>query len=427
MIDLIEGLLLGSRPRGRNVAVLADGGGHGALAADVLEAAGLSVGAFSDGLAARLATAIGTAGGTDNPVDLAGGGEQDIWSFHRALQELLDSPEVDAVALTGYFGAYSSYGPELAAAEIAVAETIAHSIRATPKPVVVHSMRPLAVAGEDPVANEEPLVRLRTEAIPVYGDIAAAVWVLARLMGRATERRVGLPDLPAPCPGPAAEGYWAARSLLEAAGVWFAPARMVRDLDEARKAAHDLGYPVVVKAAALEHKSDAGGVVLDVSDDAALERAATDLWWRLGPEALSVESMMAAGDGVELLVGARRDPRFGAIAVVGLGGTLTEVLSDVAVALAPVDERVAEQLISSLKGAPLLCGTRGRPPLDVAAAAKALVVLSEVAAGYPAISEIEVNPLLVCRVGAYGLDARLVLGSGPAGASGSPATSAGGG
>ncbi|HLN04729.1 MAG TPA: acetate--CoA ligase family protein, partial [Acidimicrobiales bacterium] len=412
MIDVIEGLLLGSAATGRRVGVLADGGGHGALAADVVETTGLSVPAFSDELAARLARAIATTGGTDNPIDLAGGGEQDIWSFERALRELLGSSEVDAVLLTGYFGAYSNYGAELAEAEREVAEALARSIRGSPKPVVVHSMHPLVGEvgeGADFLAGAEPLLRLRSAGVPVYSDVEAAASVLARLVRRALDPPTGLPDLPAPTPGPVAEGYWAARSLLEAAGVWFAPARKARDLDEARQAAHALGYPVVLKAADLEHKSDAGGVVLDLADDAALERAATDLWWRLGPGPLSVESMMPARDGVELLVGARRDPRFGAVAVVGLGGVYTEVLSDVAVALAPVDEVAAEGLIRSLRGAPLLLGTRGRPPLDIAAAATALVAISKVAAGYPAIAEIEVNPLLVCRTGAYGLDARLVL------------------
>jgi len=417
MIDVIEGLLLGSAATGRRVAVLADGGGHGALAADVVEAAGLSVTAFSSELAARLTGAIGTTGGTDNPVDLAGGGEQDIWSFQRAMDELLESSEVDAVLLTGYFGAYSSYGPELAGAEREVAPGLARSIRATRKPVVVHSMHPLAAEDASRGGDEEPLALLRSGDVPVYADVEAAAFVLARLIRRALGPPAGLPELPSPSAGPAAEGYWAARSLLEAAGVWVVPARKVRDLDEARRAAHELGYPVVLKAAALEHKSDAGGVVLDLGDDAALERAATDLWWRLGPEALSVESMIATQNSVELLVGARRDPRFGAVAVVGLGGIYAEVLSDVAVALAPVDEDGAVRLIRSLQGASLLLGTRGRPPLDVEMAARTLAAISKVAAGYPEISEIEVNPLLVCRSGAYALDARLVLGPGLPGSS----------
>ena len=274
-----------------------------------MEATGLLVPAFTDALAAKLAGAIGTTGGTSNPVDLAGGGEQDIWSFQRALQELINSEEVDAVLVTGYFGAYGAYGAELAEAEREAAQELARSIRGTCKPVVVHSMHPLVRetgAGADVLAGAEPLVRLRSSAVPVYSDVEAAASVLARLVRRAMDTPPGLPDLPAPSPGPSAGGYWAARSLLEAAGVWLAPARKVHDLEEARQAAHDLGYPVVLKAAALEHKSDTGGVVLDLADDAALERAATDLWWRLGPGVLSVESMIAAPEGVELLVGARR-------------------------------------------------------------------------------------------------------------------------
>jgi len=411
MIDVIQGLLLGSAPKGRNIGVLADGGGHGALAADIVEAAELSVPEFSEALAARLSAAIGTTGGTDNPVDLAGAGEQDLWSFDRALHELLESSEVDAVLITGYFGGYGAYGPDLAESEREVADVLVGAIRSSTKPVVIHSMHPLFAHGASAGSAHEPLVPLRLGGVPVYSDVKAAAAVLARLVRRAMEPAGRLPELPSPSAGPAAEGYWAARSLLEAAGVWFSPARKVHDLDEARKAARDLGYPVVLKAASLEHKSDAGGVILDLADDGALERAATDLWWRLGPEALSVESMIATRDGVELIVGARRDPRFGALAVVGVGGTHTEVLSDVAVALAPVSEEAADRLIRSLRGAPLLVGTRGRPGLDIAAAAQALVAISRVAAGYPAIAEIEVNPLLVCREGAYGLDARLVLAS----------------
>jgi acyl-CoA synthetase (NDP forming) len=288
-------------------------------------------------------------------------------------------------------------------------------------------MHRLAGDGVQADGGYDPLVCLRTEGIPVYLDVEAAVSVLARLIRRATEPPPMLPVLPLPSAGPAAGGYWAARSLLEAAGVWFAPARRVRDLEQARQAAHDLGYPVVLKAPSLEHKTDAGGVVLGLADDPALERAATDMWWRLGPEPLSVESMIATGVGVELLVGAHRDPRFGAVAVVGLGGIYTEVLSDVAAALAPVDEHAAEGLIRSLKGAPLLLGARGRPLLDIAAAARALAAISKVAAGYPAIAEMEVNPLLVCPAGAYALDARLVLGSGPAEPSASTVAQPGGG
>jgi acetate---CoA ligase (ADP-forming) len=105
----------------------------------------------------------------------------------------------------------------------------------------------------------------------------------------------------------------------------------------------------------------------------------------------------------------RRDARFGPVALVGLGGLYTEVLRDVAVALAPVDERTARELLLSLRASRLLRGARGRPAADLAAAAAAVAAVSRVAAAHPEIAEIEVNPLLALPDGALGLDARIVL------------------
>jgi acyl-CoA synthetase (NDP forming) len=126
--------------------------------------------------------------------------------------------------------------------------------------------------------------------------------------------------------------------------------------------------------------------------------------------------MAPLADGVELIVGARRDLRFGPIALVGIGGLYAEVLEDTAVALAPTTFDEAVELIRSLRGASLLTGVRNRPPLAVEAAARALVAVSEAAAEHPEIAEIEVNPLLVLPDGALGLDARIVLREESAGA-----------
>jgi acyl-CoA synthetase (NDP forming) len=120
--------------------------------------------------------------------------------------------------------------------------------------------------------------------------------------------------------------------------------------------------------------------------------------------------MAPLADGVELIVGARRDPRFGPTVLVGTGGVHAEALADVAVALAPVEPDEAEKLLRSLRSAALLSGVRGRPPVDVGAAARAASALSHLAARSPWIDEIEINPLLVTPYGALGLDARLVAG-----------------
>jgi acyl-CoA synthetase (NDP forming) len=128
----------------------------------------------------------------------------------------------------------------------------------------------------------------------------------------------------------------------------------------------------------------------------------------LSAEGYSVEQMAPLGEGVELIAGCLNDPRFGPIVLVGLGGLYAELLRDTAVALAPVDAAQGEELIRSLRGAPILAGGRGRPPLDIPAAAEALAALSHLAASRRDLGELEVNPLLVLPSGALGLDARAV-------------------
>ncbi|MHB1930519.1 MAG: acetate--CoA ligase family protein, partial [Acidimicrobiales bacterium] len=344
LVDLVQGLLVAA-PRGRHVGILADGGGHGAIAADVAERSGLIVPAFDDALAARLLDATGTTGGTSNPVDLAGAGENDVWSFSRVLGALLDAEAVDAVLMTGYFGGYGEYGPEIAANEREVAATMVEQAAKAGKPVFAHTMYAAAAADAD-----SPIGRLRAGGIPVFLDVADAAWVAARVCRRPGRPPLGVPPLPAPSPGPDAGGYFAARALLEAHGFPLVPAHRVADAEEARTAAVAVGWPVAVKAAALEHKSDRGGVVLGVGDEAALARAVADLWSRLGPAPLSVEAMANVDGAVELLVGCVRDPRFGPVAVVGLGGVHAEVLGDVAAALAPVTAAQGEEMIRSLGG-----------------------------------------------------------------------------
>jgi len=227
----------------------------------------------------------------------------------------------------------------------------------------------------------------------------------------------GVPPLPPPAAPvhPDAAGYAGARALLAAGGVPFVAGKVVGGADEAAAAAARLGYPVVLKALGPLHKSDVGGVVLGLRDERALRAAVADRAEWLAPAAFSVERTAPVAAGVELLIGARWDARFGPIALAGLGGVYAEALDDVAVALAPLEPDEAERLLLSLRAAPLLRGTRGRAPVDLGAAAGALAALSRVAAAHPEIAELEVNPLLALPDGALGLDARIVLAA-PAGA-----------
>jgi hypothetical protein len=251
---------------------------------------------------------------------------------------------------------------------------------------------------------------LRDGGMPVYRDLEGALRGISALVDAGSARPRGVPDLPDPASSVEVAGYWEARGLLEAAGVEFAEARRVKHDQGALEAADEIGYPVVLKALGHLHKSDAGGVAVGLADAVALQRWLSKMT-TLTSE-YSVERMAPVEEGIELIVGSRRDPRFGPVTLVGMGGLYTEVLGDVAVALAPIGEADAERLIGSLRGAPLLLGARGRPALDVPAAARATAALSRAAAEHPEIEELEINPLLVLPEGAVGLDARIVLAGG---------------
>ncbi len=398
LIDAAQALLRCAPARGRRIAVLADGGGHGSIAAALAARGGLELPELSPATAASLRSQLPPGAAVSNPVDLAGGGERDVHVFDRIGRRLLDSGEVDALLVTGYFGGYAEYGPAVEVQELRAATLLAAAAMASGRPVVVHTMY-----ARGPVA-----AALRAAGVPVYEAVQPAVEALGLLATVADRRPSGVPEIGDPAPAASGDGYAAARALLADAGLAFVAQRSVRSAGEAVAAARELGYPVVLKALGQLHKSDAGGVMLGLSDDAALEHGLADMARRLDPPSFSVERMAPLAEGLELLIGARWDARFGPVVLAGSGGVYAEILRDTAVALAPVTESEAAAMLGSLHAAPMLLGARGRVALDLAAAAAALAALSRVAAAHPELAELEVNPLLVTPGGALALDARFV-------------------
>lgn len=398
LVDAAAACLAPHRPRGGRIAIVGDGGGTGVVCADLATAAGLELPLLSDALGASLREIAPTIVAA-NPVDLAGAGEQDFDNFERVTSTVLESGEVDAVLFTGYFGGYSQMSEEFAARETDVARRLGAAARASGRPLVAQAM----------FWDSPPARALREADVPVFREVEGAVGVLALLVEQGRRLRHGVPE-PGPAAPPVEHGdYFEARDLLAGAGVPFPPARRSSTAAEARAAAAAIGYPVVLKALGLLHKSDAGGVALGLADEAALGAALADMEARLTPPGFAVEGMAAGSAGLELIVGSRRDPRFGPLVLVGLGGVYAEVLRDVAVALAPAGADELEELLRTLRGAALLTGARGRPALDLRGAAEAAAALSQVAAAHPEISELEINPLLVTPDGVLGLDARIVL------------------
>jgi acyl-CoA synthetase (NDP forming) len=400
MIDLLQVLLAPHQPAGRRVAIAGDGGGHVALAADRLIAHGLLVERFTDRLSASLAAILPPTATTDNPVDIAGAGEEDIFNFERVIRPMAQSGEADAIVLTGYFGGYSEQSEDYRRLELEVASTMTRTALDVGRFLMVHSMYP-----KSPTS-----LQLRHDGVPVYADIDAAALALGRRADRIANPPLGVPPLAAAtrASAPVATDYFGVRQLLAPTGIPFADARPAESADAAIAAAAAIGYPVVVKAIRSGHKSDAGGVRLAIADERQLKDAFREMQHRLRPTTFSVEKEAPLTLGLELLIGVKRDRSFGPVALVGLGGISAELVNDLAVALAPVTVEQCVALIRSLRGAPLLLGYRGRPRLDIEAAAGALSTLSQLAADRPEIGEVEINPLLVLERGVLGLDARLV-------------------
>jgi acyl-CoA synthetase (NDP forming) len=401
MVDLLQLLLAPHQPSGRRVAIAGDGGGHVALAADRLIARGLKLERFSDRLSASLAGILPPTATTGNPVDIAGAGEEDVFNFERVVRLMAQSGETDSILLTGYFGGYSEQSEDYRRLELEVAAALTRAAHDAGRFLMVHSMYP-----KSPTSQQ-----LRHDGVPVYADIDAAALALGRRADRIANPPLGVSPLPQQTRASATvpTDYFGVRQLLAEAGVQFAEARSAESDDGAAAAASAIGYPVVLKALGAAHKSDAGGVRLAIASEAQLKDAFREMQARLRPTSFSVEKEAAAGSGVELLIGVKRDRSFGPVALVGLGGISAELFRDLAVALAPVSVEHAIALIRSLRGADLLLGYRGRPRLDVDAAARTLSALSQLAAARPEIAEVEINPLLVLEGGVLALDARLTI------------------
>jgi acyl-CoA synthetase (NDP forming) len=395
LVEAAQLLLAGARPRGKRLAIVSDGGGSGVVAADLATGLGLELPRLGDDLQRRLAAVMPATATTTNPVDFAGAGEQDLGTYERVPRLLLESGEIDCVFLTGYIGGYGAVTEELAGPETEAARGMARAAADTGRPAVVQTM----------YWRTTPAEGLREGGVPVYRDVQAALGAIGRAVDFEASPPLRVPDLPAPQAASSEDGYFGARALLAAAGVRFAPARVAAGPAEAVAAAEELGYPVALKALGVLHKSEAGAVVLGLDGTDSLRQALAAM---SAPAGYAVEPMVSEPGAVELIVGARTDPRFGPLVLVGLGGVYAEIFGDTAVALAPADADELEELLLSLKAAPLLTGARGRPALAIRAAAVAAAALSRVAAEHPELAELEVNPLLVTREGAVGLDARLV-------------------
>jgi acetyl coenzyme A synthetase (ADP forming)-like protein len=405
-------------PAGRRVAIVGNSGGPGILAADACERAGLAVPELASSTHERLAALLPPAAAVRNPVDLlsTAGPEQ----YEGCLRVLLADPGFDAVLVI--------YAPPLVTRPEEVSAAIACAAgNSGTKPVVAcflatHGVPPGLRANGDRASDA---ARLRS--IPSFAFPESAAQALARAADYAEWRarpEGRVPELDGVAASRARDligsvragdsnGAWldpcATRDLLEAYGISQVPSRRADSAEAATRAAAELGFPVALKAASpdLLHKTDVGGVRLNLRTRRQVTQAFEQMEERLGDAMGGALVQRMAGPGIETIVGIVHEESFGPLAMFGLGGVAAELLADRAFRILPLTDLDARELVRSPRSAPLLFGYRGSPRVAVEALEAMLLRVGRMAEDLPEIVELELDPVIVSPRGAFAVDAKL--------------------
>jgi acyl-CoA synthetase (NDP forming) len=378
-------------PRGPRIAVVTNSGGTGVELTDLLADEGLAVPELSGPLQDELRALLPSYASARNPVDMTPAWRLFTTLYPAAIELLARSGEIDVVVPVLLQRAAS---PEVAAAvRDAVARLRADGV-----------LVPVYACWVAPRAADEHARLLQEAGVPCFAwpeRTARAVGVAVRCGLRLAHPPAGEPRRARAAPPvlatPVGNGLLApeaARDLLAAAGIPVLQAVLCDSIAAAASAADRLGYPVVAKVAhpALTHKTDVGGVRLHLLTAQAVENAARDLLALADGAAVLVQPQR---EGVELVIGAVRDPEFGPVVMAGLGGVLVEARRDVQLAVAPIDEAQAHDMLRSLRGAAVFTGPRSGPVVDLAPVAAMIVAVGDLMAGHPEIAELDLNPVLV--------------------------------
>jgi acetyltransferase len=427
LFDAVETLAMSPPVCGGRLAILTNGGGPGVLAADALAEAGGTLAELSPETVAGLDQVLPPTWSRGNPVDIIGDAQAE--RYESALRALVADRGVDAALV---LHCPTAVGPGIDAAT-AVAR------------VANISKRPVLTAWLGDPAAVPARALFGAHRIPTYPTPEQGVRGFMHLV-RHNRNQATLLEAPPSIPeafmpdrkktreiiGAALQDgqTWlqpaAARSLLAAYEIPIMAVHEARSPAEAARKTEAIGGPVVLKIASRDiiHKSDAGGVVLELATPRAVHEAAIEMLKRVHerrPEArlegFTVEPMLKPGDGYELIVGMTEDKQFGPVLMFGEGGTAVEVIGDKALALPPLNLKLAREMIERTRIARQLHGYRNRPAIPLDAIALTLIKVAQLVSDWPEIAELDINPLVANARGVIALDARVrvckPVGSGP--------------
>jgi acetyltransferase len=401
--------------KGNRLAIVTNAGGPGIIATDVVERSGMQMASFTSETIERLRGQLPAEANLFNPIDVIG--DATSVRYRAALAAALADPNVDAVVVL--------LTPQAQSDLIETVEVIVELSQGQDKPVTTsfmggYSLGPaLELLNKHHIPNYlfperavQSLAAMYRQYVwsqrpePVYRDFTVDRERVRKLF--ADVRAAGRVEL----------GEIEAREVIEAYGMRLPESRLARSPDEAAQIAAQIGFPVVMKISSPDilHKSDIGGVKVGIADAAQARDTFELIEYRArkySPDAriwgVLVQQMVRKGR--EVLVGVTRDPQFGPLIGVGMGGIYVEVLKDIAFRLAPLSTQEVREQLRSIRTYPLLAGVRGEPPADIAAIEETVLRVNQLVTDFPEIVEMDINPLVVHNEGegAIVLDARIIL------------------
>jgi acetyltransferase len=417
LFDAAETLAHARRGRGERLAILTNGGGPGVMATDELVCGGGTLATLAPGTLARLDAVLPASWPHANPVDIIG--DAPAQRYRDALQALLADEGVDAVLLI--------HCPTAIVASAEIARAVLPLTKDTSRNVfgcwlggdaLAEARRLWARAGLAAYDTPEDAVRAFLQIVRYQRNQQLLMQVPpAAPAGQAADRNAARELVRAAlAAGREMLSEPETRQLMAAYGIPVVETRSAANVGEAVLAACAVGFPVALKILSpdVTHKTDVGGVALDLPDEAAVEKAAAQMAERLAqlkPGArlagYTVQAMARRPEAVELLVGAALDPVFGPVIVFGQGGIAVDILADRAIALPPLNTVLARDLVGRTRAARLLAGYRNRPAADIDAVCNVLVRVAQLVGDLAEVAEIDINPLLADHAGVIALDVRV--------------------
>jgi acetyltransferase len=391
---------------GRRIGVLSGSGGECTLVSDAASNVGVEVPELTEATKANLQESVADFGNMNNPLDGTGAMYDDEKIFPRLLQALIDDDNIDIVTIN--LEANDPRPKELKSGN-RFTLAIEKAAAASKKPIATFS----SVVG-GPV-DPEILQPLRNAGVPIMEGAECATATIRNLaeysdFKKNFEAHVGIAAGTITSHAKMPKGILSAEAafrLFEEFGIPVAPTAFAHSAEEAAAAAQRLGFPVALKveSAEITHKSDVGGVALNLVDNGAVREAHARIFSKVGSRVpiakiAGVIVQRMAGEGVEMILGIKRDPLFGPVVLCGLGGILVELLKDVAVGIPPLSRGQAHDMLTRLRGFQILGGVRGKPPVDIDSLCEAIVGVSRLAVSLgDQLLGLDINPLIVLPKG----------------------------